>query len=149
MELYSAEAFPPSSSSPSHWHLERHLRAARDAWKVTEPGKELERAKRSRTRLRKALKDCRYLNNIVGVAEGAVQSPVADLLEAVDSFINEDVLIDEVVEGVFEDEGEGAEGIGPGELVESANARLMKQSKLQRVHGDNLATASSRSCLIG
>ena len=157
---------------------------------MAEPGKELERAKRSRTRLRKALKDCRDLNNIIGVAEGAVQSPVADLLKAIDSFINKDVPIDKVIEGVFEEEGEGVEGINPGEPLESANAvvqekideikgrlrdvevdvktgkeystiserpskelitclpRLMKQSKLQRVHGDNLATALSRSCLL-
>ena len=90
--------------------------------KVVDPRKELERAKRSRARLWKALKDFCDLRNIVGVAKGAVQSPVADLLKAIDSFINEDVLIYEVVEGVFEDEGEGVEGIDPGEPVESANA---------------------------
>ena len=38
------------------------------------------------------------MNNIVGVAEGTVQSPVADLLKTIDSFIVENVLVNEVVE---------------------------------------------------
>ena len=108
------------------------LRAACDAWKMTEPGKELERAKGKRTRLRKALKDCRDLNNIVGVAEGAARSSVADLLEALDSFIEEDVLVDEVVEGVFEDElVEGEDDVDPSEPVESANAVV--QDKIDEI----------------
>ena len=95
---------------------------------MTEPGKELERAKRSRTRLRKALKNCCDLNNIVGVAESAVQSPVAEILVAIDSFIDEDVLVGDVVDGVFEDElVEGVDGIDPGESVESSNAVVQEK----------------------
>ena len=56
-----------------------------------------------------------------------MQSPVADLLNAIDSFINEDVPIGEVVEGVFEEKGEGVEGIDPGEPLKSANAVVQEK----------------------
>ena len=54
------------------------------------------------------------MNNLVGVAEGAVQSPVADLLKAIDSFIDKDILVDE-------DKLEGVESIGPGEPLKFLN----------------------------
>ena len=37
----------------------------------------------------------------------------------------------------------------PSKELTTCLPRLMKQSKLRRVHGDNLATASSRSCSLG
>ena len=62
------------------------------------------------------------------VAESAVQSPVAELLVAIDSFINEDVLVDDAVGGVFEDKlVEDVEGIDPGESVESSNAVVQEK----------------------
>ena len=67
------------------------------------------------------------LEQHVGVAEGAVQSLVADLLKVIDSFIDEGVLVDKVVEGVFEDGVEGVEAIDPGEPVESANAVVQEK----------------------
>ena len=67
------------------------------------------------------------LEQHVGVAEGAVQSLVADLLKVIDSFIDEGVLVDKVVEGVFEDGVEGVEAIDPGEPVESANAVVQEE----------------------
>ena len=70
------------------------LRKERDDWEATEPGKELERVKGRRTMLRKALKDCLALNNIVRVNEVAVRSSVSDLLNDFDAFIEEDVLVD-------------------------------------------------------
>ena len=70
------------------------------------------------------------MNNIVDVAESAVQSPVAELLVAIDSFINEDVLVDDAVGGVFEDKlVEDVEGIDPGESVESSNAVVQDDEK--------------------
>ena len=45
----------------------------------------------------------------------------------IDSFINKDVLVDKVVEGVFKDEGEGVGGIDPGKPVESANAVVQEK----------------------
>ena len=61
-----------------------------------------------------------------------MQSPVAELLVAIDSFINEDVLVDDVVNGVFQDKlVEYVEGINPGESVESSNAVV--QGKIDEI----------------
>ena len=105
-----------------------NLRIARDSWKsTTEDGKIKLQAESKRTRLRKALKDLRLLNNIVGIDTTSSKSPVTKFLSDLEDFIDEEVVIGEDSTQGEEDEGEQEELVAT--EIETQNVEVQKRLK--------------------
>ena len=119
------------------------LRKARDAWKGTEAGKDLQQVKAKRTRLHKALKDLQSLNDITGIEAGPAASAAHSLILDLDRFINEDVPIaDEYSKAALDDDADDQdEDNNPEEPAETANEDVQAsisdvKEKLRQVDQD-------------
>ena len=124
---------------------EKDLQMAKKNWTTTEAGKDLQRLKSKRTRVRKALKDVRRLNGIVGPNQTSMAPAVADLLAELDEIINEDVPVDEpIVEGNPDDDSNADDddnSVSAKEPTETGNVEVQQkidelQEKLKQVDNE-------------
>ena len=105
-----------------------NLVVSRDSRKtISEDGKIKLQAESKRTRLRKALKDLRLLNNIVGIDTTSSKSPVTKFLSDLEDFIDEEVVIGEDSTQGEEDEGEQEELVAT--EIETQNVEVQKRLK--------------------
>ena len=102
----------------------------------------MQRLKSKRTRVRKALKDLRLLNDIVGANQTSMAPVVADLLAELDEVINKDVPVDEpIVEGNPDDDSDADDddnSVSAEEPAETGNVEVQQkidelQEKLKQV----------------